>query len=448
VCSSDLEALIELAQSASLPLVATNDCHYLLREHHKAHDVLLCVQTHKKLTDDNRMRMESDEFYFKSPEEMRSSFAYCPEAFANALTIAKLCDLEFPEKTYHYPTLKPPEGQTAEERLVELASAGLNGRFQNLEAKGKSLTPEEKDNYRERLDYELSVINQMGFPGYFLIVAEFIDWARTHDVMVGPGRGSAAGSLVAWALGVIGVDPIHYGLLFERFLNPERKTMPDVDVDFCAEGRAEVIRHVAETYGGGEYVAQILALNQMKAKAVIRDVGRVLGMDYGEVDAIAKLIPNRLGIAIDEAMAEEPKLQKLAKGDPRIQTLLDYARLLENLPRHASVHASGVVIGDRPLMEYVPLCRDAKASDEGGQKAQAITQYELNGVEENGLIKFDFLGLKTLTLIKHCLALLTKKGHPVDLESLDFDDPKTFALLQSGQVNGVFQLESSGIRKV
>ncbi|MDR2422876.1 MAG: DNA polymerase III subunit alpha [Deltaproteobacteria bacterium] len=442
------EGLKELAMATSLPLVATNDCHYLLKEHHKAHDVLLCVQTHKKLTDERRMRMESEEFYFKSPQEMAEAFADCPEALANTLKIADSCNLEFPKKSYHFPTVPLPEGQTAEGRLIELAKEGLEARLAKMAERGQALAESDKAKYAERLDYELKVINQMGFPGYFLIVADFIQWAKSHEVMVGPGRGSAAGSLVAWALGVIGVDPIRYGLLFERFLNPERETMPDVDVDFCAEGRAEVIRHVAEAYGGREYVAQILALNQMKAKAVIRDVGRVLGMDVRETDSIAKLVPNVLGIPIDSAIAMEPRLAQLEKNDPRVKSLLDYARLLENLPRHASVHASGVVIGDRPLMEYLPLCRDSRHAEETGQKAQAITQYELKGVEENGLIKFDFLGLKTLTLIKHCLALLAKKGEAVDLEEMEFDDPKTFALLQSGQVNGVFQLESAGIRKV
>ncbi|MDR1577360.1 MAG: DNA polymerase III subunit alpha [Deltaproteobacteria bacterium] len=441
------EALIDLAERTSLPLVATNDCHYLLREHHKAHEILLCVQTHKKLTDDNRLRMESEEFYFKPPQKMIEDFAYCPEAIANTLAIAEACQVEFPKKKYHYPTVKLAEGQTADELLVKQAQEGLERRLAKIAIKGQ-ISAEERAKYQERLDYELNVINEMGFPGYFLIVAEFIGWARNHGVMIGPGRGSAAGSLVAWALNIINVDPIKYDLLFERFLNPERKSMPDIDVDFCAEGRPEVIRHVTETYGGGQCVAQIVAIGQLKAKAVIRDVGRVLGMDYRETDAIAKLIPNRIGITINEALAEEPKMEKLIQTDPRFRSLLDYARLLENLPRHSSVHASGVVIADQPLLEYLPLMCDTKSPEVNGQKTQAITQYELNGVEENGLIKFDFLGLKTLTLIKHCLALLAKKGIQIDLDSLEFDDEPTFELLRSGQVNGIFQLESSGIRKV
>ncbi|MDR1085487.1 MAG: DNA polymerase III subunit alpha [Deltaproteobacteria bacterium] len=442
------ETLIELAEKVSLPLVATNDCHYLKKEHHKAHDILLCIQTRKKLTDENRMRMESEEFYFKSPQEMAASFSHCPEALANTLAIAESCQLTFPKKTYHYPTVQLDNGETAQERLLSEAKKGFDLRLADLEARGRGLTPEQKEEYRKRLEYELAVINDMGFPGYFLIVADFIRWAREHDIMVGPGRGSAAGSLVAWSLGIISVDPIRYDLLFERFLNPERKTMPDIDVDFCAEGRGEVIRYVTDTYGGSEYVAQIITIGQMKAKAVIRDVGRVLGLDYREVDGIAKLIPNKLGITIDESLEQEPKLGSLANSDPRVQSLLDYARLLENLPRHASVHASGVVIGDRPLMDYLPLYCDTKMPEENGLRTSAITQYELNGVEQNGLVKFDFLGLKTMTLIKHCLALLAKKGLTMDLESLDFDDKPTFELLCSGQVNGVFQLESSGIRKV
>ncbi|MDR2141371.1 MAG: DNA polymerase III subunit alpha [Deltaproteobacteria bacterium] len=442
------EALMDLAEKTSLPLVATNDCHYLLKEHHKAHDILLCVQTRKKLTDENRMRMETEEFYFKSPQEMIDSFAYAPEAIANTLAIAEACDLEFPKKTYHYPSLKLPEGQTTEEMLRRQANEGLRERFAALEKRGRGLDEAKKEEYQARLDYELQVIDEMGFQGYFLIVAGFIKWARDHGIMVGPGRGSAAGCLVAWAMGIINVDPIRYGLLFERFLNPERKTMPDVDVDFCAEGRAEVIRHVTEAYGGRDRVAQIVAVGQMKAKAVIRDVGRALGMDYREVDLIAKMVPLKGDVTIASAMAQEPKLAELAKNDPRVSSLLGYATLLEGLPRHASTHASGVVISDQPLWEYLPLCCDTKSPEEDGQRTKAITQYELNAVEANGLIKFDFLGLKTLTLIKHCLALLAKKGEQVDLEGLEFDDEPTFELLRSGKVNGVFQLESHNIRKV
>ncbi|MDR1608422.1 MAG: DNA polymerase III subunit alpha [Deltaproteobacteria bacterium] len=441
------EALIDLAQKASLPLVATNDCHYLLKEHHKAHDILLCVQTHKLLTDENRLRMESEEFYFKSPQEMISSFEYCPEAISNTLAIAKACEVEFPEKIpFHFPVIKLPEGQTADEVLDSSAQKGFEKRLAQLAKKDDY--PFETQVYQERLNYELNIIKTMGFAGYFLIVAEFIAWAREHGVLVGPGRGSAAGSLVAWCLGIINVDPIRYGLLFERFLNPERVSMPDVDVDFCADGRAEVIRHVSETYGGSDCVAQIMAIGQLKAKAVIRDVGRVLGMGYQEVDTIAKLIPNTLGVTIDQAIAEEPRLAKMAETDPAVKSLLSYARLLENLPRHSSVHASGVVFADKPLMEYLPLSRDAKSPEVDGRRASAVTQYELNGVEKNGLIKFDFLGLKTLTLIKHCLALLAKKGLNIDLDNLDFKDEATFDLLRSGQVNGVFQLESFGIRRV
>ncbi|MDR0548865.1 MAG: DNA polymerase III subunit alpha [Deltaproteobacteria bacterium] len=452
------EALIELAQIASLPLVATNDCHYLLREHHNAHDVLLCVQTHKLLTDENRMRMPTDAFYFKSSEEMAEDFAYCPEALANTLAIAESCDLEFPEKSYRFPVVPLPPGQTAEAILVAKAQAGLKKRLAKMAEKGQVLTPEKEEAYFQRLDYELDVINRMGFPGYFLIVEEFISWAKNHDILVGPGRGSAVGSLVSYSLDISQVDPIRYDLLFERFLNPERQSMPDVDVDFCADGRGQVIRHVAEVYGGHEYVAQILTLNQMKAKAVIRDVGRVLGMDIKEVDPIAKLIPAKTPtnyekssvVTIDVALDLEPKLADLVKNNQNVQSLLNYARLLENLPRHASVHASGIVIADRPLMEDIPLCRDSRTEDDedSNQKGQGITQYELNGVEENGFIKFDFLGLKTLSLIKHCLALLSKKGITIDLEDIPLDDPKAFELLQSGRVNGVFQLESSGIRKV
>jgi DNA polymerase-3 subunit alpha len=442
------EALIDLAKKASLPLVATNDCHYLLKEHHTAHEILLCVQTRKKLADSDRMRFPSEEFYFKSPEEMAQRFAYIPEAISNTVAIANSCEVEFPEKSFHFPSLKLPDSRTADELLVEKAQAGLEKRLAHKESLEGPLTPEVRATYQERLAYELGVINQMGFPSYFLIVMDFIQWARNHGVMVGPGRGSAAGSLVAYSLEIINVDPIKYDLLFERFLNPERKTMPDVDVDFCRDGRPEVIRYVSETYGGSDRVAQIITIGQMKAKQVLKDVGRVLGIEYAEMDALVKLVPNQLNVTIAQALAAEPKLKALAQNDPRIKSLLDYALLLENLPRHASVHASGVVIGDQPLMEYLPVCCDTKVPEVNGVRSQAITQYDLNEVEENGLVKFDFLGLKTLTLIKHCLALLANKGVNIDLDSLDFKDEETYALLQSGQVNGVFQLESAGIRKV
>ncbi|MDR1394547.1 MAG: DNA polymerase III subunit alpha, partial [Deltaproteobacteria bacterium] len=285
-----------------------------------------------------------------------------------------------------------------------------------------------------------------GFPGYFLIVSDFIQWARDHKIMVGPGRGSGAGSLAAWCLGIINVDPIRYGLLFERFLNPERKSMPDFDVDFCAEGRGEVIRYVTEKYGGSEYVAQILAVGQMKAKAVIRDVGRALGLDLQFVDPLAKLIPDNN--TIGQALEAEPQLQELAKSNPQVQTLLEYGRLLENLPRHSSVHASGIVISDRPLMEYLPLMCDTKQPEQNGLRLQAVTQYEKKEIEANGLVKFDLLGLKNMTLIKHCLALLAKRGVNINLDDLDFKDEKTFDLLCSGKVNGVFQLDGPGIRRI
>ena len=440
--------LYDLATRMGIPLVATNDCHYLLREHHDAHDVLLCIQTGKKLTDERRMRMETEEFYFKSPSEMAEAFSWCPEAVSNTLAIAAKCNVEFPGQTFFFPA--PPV--SGEAPLAEIFSAkareGLGRRLADLARRGRPLAEEKVPEYHKRLEDEIAIINKMQFPGYFLIVADFIDWARRQSIPVGPGRGSAVGSLVAWALGITDIDPIRYDLLFERFLNPERVSLPDIDVDFCAEGRAEVIRYVTETYGGGDYVAQIVAMGQMKARAVIRDVGRVLGLNLAMVDQAAKMVPEKLGITLAEAMEAAPGLRNVGSGDPAAEKLMKYAQLLENLPRHASIHASGVVVSDRPLMEILPLCREAKASDEPGRRSQAVTQYELKGVEDNGLIKFDFLGLKTLTLIKHCLRILSEGGAEIDLEDIDLKDKATFELLGRGDLTGVFQLESKGIRDV
>jgi DNA polymerase-3 subunit alpha len=431
-------------------LVATNDCHYLLKEHWEAHDVLLCIQTGKTLKDEKRMRMESPEFYFKSPQEMQESFKWCPEALSNTLEIAANCDIVFPKKTYYFPAIPGAEESDVglDQRLIQQATAGLESRLDDFASRGIALTDEQRAVYEKRLEHEIGIINQVGFPGYFLIVADFVAWAKSKSIPVGPGRGSAVGSLAAWCLGITDVDPIHYGLLFERFLNPERISMPDIDVDFCAEGRNEVIRYVTDTYGGSDYVAQIITLGQMKAKAVVRDVGRALGLPYASVDAIAKMIPNQLNISLKAAIESNPALKDVSENDPEIKKLIEYALVLENLPRHTSIHASGVVIGDRPLMDHLPLCCDSKSPEENGRKIQVITQYELGGVEDNGLIKFDFLGLKTLTLIKHCLRLLAEKGIKEDLDALDFKDPLTYELLARGEVSGIFQLESAGIRGV
>lgn len=438
--------LAQLAEEVGLPMVATNDCHYLRKEDHEAHDALLCIQTGKKIADERRMRMETEEFYFKSPQEMIDSFAWCPEAIANTLVIADRCQVEFTKQPFCFPAPPVKEGAPLDEILVTKAREGLPTRLAELEKWGRAPAPEKIGAYYKRLEDELAIILNMKYSGYFLIVADFIDWARRHSIPVGPGRGSAVGSLVAWALGITEIDPIRYDLLFERFLNPERVSLPDIDVDFCAEGRADVIRYVTEAYGGGDYVGQIVALGQMKAKAVIRDVGRVLGISLSTVNSIAKMIPEKVGTTLAQALEAMPEIKNVASGHPEAAKLIPYALVLENLPRHASIHASGVVICDRPLMELLPLCRDSKAPEADGKKSQGVTQYELNGVEDNGLIKFDFLGLKTLTLLKHCLRLISETGQDVVIEDISLDDKATYDLLSRGDLTGVFQLESTGIR--
>ena len=441
--------LVALAEKTGLPLVATNDCHYLLKEHYQMHDVLLCIQTAKTVDEENRMRMTTNEFYFKSPAEMARDFQDLPpEALANTLLIAERCNVEFPEPEYAFPAIKLEAGESPDDRMARLSREGLDKRFAARAAAGKPFDDEAKEAYRRRLEEEIALIINMKFPSYFLIVADFINWAKDRGIPVGPGRGSAAGSLVAYAMSITDVDPIRFGLLFERFLNPERISMPDIDVDFCTDGRDEVIRYVTENYGGKEQVSQIITFGQMKAKAVIRDVGRALGMAYGEVDKIAKLVPNKLNITLDEALKMEPKINQEAAADPRVGELLNYAKLLENMPRHASTHAAGVVIGDKPLMEHLPLYCDPGTEEKDGEKTQVITQFDMKGVESIGLIKFDFLGLKTLTVIDHCLKLLKPRGIEIDLQQLDFEDEKTYALLGRGDTTGVFQLESSGMREI
>ena len=443
------QGLIELSRKLGLGLVATNDCHYLKKEHHDMHDVLLCIQTGKTIDEEKRMRFTTREFYFKSPAEMAAHFKHVPEAISNTLAIAERCNVEFPKKySYAFPQIKLDQGESPDERMARFSRDGLEKRFKVREDAGHPFSVEEKERYKERLEEEINLIIQMGFPSYFLIVADFINWAKDHGIPVGPGRGSAAGSLVAYAMSITDVDPIRFDLLFERFLNPERISMPDIDVDFCTDGRDEVIKYVTENYGGKEYVSQIITFGQMKAKAVIRDVGRALGISFGEVGEIAKLVPDKLGITLDQAIKMEPKLKEKAVADPRFAKLLEYAQLLENMPRHASTHAAGVVIGDKPLMEHIPLYCDPGVEEVDGEKPQVITQADMKGVESIGLIKFDFLGLKTLTLINQCLALLAQRDIKVDVQNLDFDDAKTYELLGRGDTTGVFQLESSGMREI
>ncbi len=431
------EALVELAKDLGLPLVATNDCHYLRPEDARVHDVLLCIQTNKTVHDENRMRFSTDKLYFASPEEMITRFSWCPEAIENTIKIAERCNIKIELGKHHFPRYPIPEGCTYEEVFEEKARAGFEKRLAELK-EFPGLAASEKE-YRQRLEYELEIIKKKGFASYFLVVSDFIAWAKAQGIPVGPGRGSAAGSLVAFSMGITNLDPIRYGLLFERFLNVERESLPDIDVDFCMRRREEVIRYVREKYGGQEYVAQIATFGQMKARAVVRDVGRALGMPYPEVDRIAKLIPETAGITLDQALAQEPHLRELVEKDPRVAELIAIARVLEGLPRHSSTHAAGVVISDAPLTNYCPLMK--------GEADEIVTQFDMKAVERVGLIKFDFLGLRTLTIIDHTVQLVKEHyGEEIDLERLPLDDPKTYELLRRGDTDGVFQLESSGMK--
>jgi len=426
------EAMGEIGETLGIPLVATNDCHYLKREDAKAHEVLLCIQTGKSLNDPERMKFSSDEFYVKSAEEMRGVFPQYPEAIENTLRIAEQCNLELRFGEYHFPKFTPPDGKSLNLYLDELSRKGLEDRLQHI--------PDPHDKYWTRLDKELERIKSMGFAGYFLIVADFINHAKGKGVPVGPGRGSAAGSLVAFAVRITDIDPIRYGLLFERFLNPERISMPDVDVDFCMERRDEVIQYVTEKYGK-DNVAQIITFGKMQAKAVVRDVGRALDMPYSEVDRIAKLIPSTLNITLQQALDQEPTLRELQEKDERVRNLISIAQLLEGLTRHASTHAAGVVISNKPLSEYLPLYR--------GQNGEVMTQYSMKDVEKIGLIKFDFLGLKTLTVIRKAEEMVRKhKDSVFDVGAIDLADSETYRLLSSGATNGVFQLESMGMKEL
>jgi len=434
------QGLKKLAAELNLPLIATNDCHYLNREEAQAHEVLLCIQTGKTMADSNRFRFSTDELYFKSPAEMKKAFSHCPEALAETVKIAERCNLELDLSSHHFPDFPLPAGETLASVFSRAARRGLEKRLREIRQRD-GLTPEQEEVYRQRLEHEIDVIIKMGFPGYFLIVADFINWAKDRDIPVGPGRGSGAGSLVAYALRITDIDPLPYGLIFERFLNIERKSMPDFDVDFCQERRGEVIEYVQQKYGGSEHVAQIVTYGSMKARAVIRDVGRALGMSYGDVDRIAKLIPEELGITLDKAIEKEPRLQDLMKREPAVAELLTAARTLEGLNRHTSIHAAGVVISPKPMVEYLPLCR--------GPKGEVLTQYDMKYTEMTGLIKFDFLGLKTLTVIDRALKLIKADlGQKIDIAAIPMDDPKTYDLLCKGDALGVFQLESSGMRSL
>ncbi|HSW64814.1 MAG TPA: DNA polymerase III subunit alpha [Dissulfurispiraceae bacterium] len=423
--------LIQLSQELHIPLVATNDCHYLRQEDTRAHDILLCIGTGKTVNDEKRMSFGTDQCYFKSPQEMKAAFADMPEAIQNTVKIAERCNFDFELGKPLLPKYEVPEGYTPGTYLEELALKGVL----------KKLRTELPKNYQDRLDFELKVIRKMGFASYFLIVWDFIKHAKTNGIPVGPGRGSAAGSLVAYGLGITEIDPIRYHLLFERFLNPDRVSMPDIDVDFCKDRRQEVITYVQDKYGK-ESVAQIITFGTLASKAAVRDVGRVLHIPYADVDRIAKLIPTGPDVkSLDHALKLEPQLKELYDNDPQVREMIDIAKRLEGLSRHASTHAAGVVIAPEPLTNYTALYKQPSED-------VVTTQFDMGSVEAVGLLKFDFLGLKTLTIIDKTLQFLKQQGRELDISEIPLDDDKTYALLSSGESTGIFQLESAGMRDI
>lgn len=422
------QQLIKLSRETGIPVVATNDIHYINKEDAEYQDVLLCIQTGKTIDEEDRMKFEGSEFYLKSADEMQELFAYIPEALSNTVRIAEQCNVEFEFGKLHLPSYQVPEEYTPFEYLNKLCYEGLLKRYGNPPP----------DEVKSKLDYELKVINDMGYVDYFLIVWDFIKYARDHEIMVGPGRGSAAGSIVAYCLGITNIDPIKYNLLFERFLNPERISMPDIDIDFCYERRQEVIDYVIEKYGK-DRVAQIITFGTMAARAAIRDVGRALNIPYADVDVVAKHIPFELGITIDRALEVNSELRDLYNTDMQVKKLIDTAKALEGLPRHASTHAAGVVISKEPVSTYVPLQKNEDS---------VTTQFPMVTLEELGLLKMDFLGLRTLTVIRDAVQMVKKsRGLDIDINNISYDDPLVYDLLCQGETEGVFQLESSGMKQ-
>jgi DNA polymerase-3 subunit alpha len=421
------ETLIKLSKDYGVKTVATNNVHYLFRENSRAHDALICIGTGSMLDEASRLRYQGSEYYLKSAEEMKALFKDHPEAIRATVEIAERCNLEFDFTKTHLPHMEPPKGKTQIGYMEELCYEGLKKRLEGT-------IPED---YEKRLRFEMDLIHKMKYVSYFLIVWDFIHYSRENGIPVGPGRGSAAGSLVAYALGITNVDPIKHGLIFERFLNPDRVSMPDIDIDFCYSRRDEVIDYVRRKYGQ-DNVAQIITFGTMAAKAVVRDVGRVMGLSYPEVDRLAKLIPNELNIKIEQALEREPQLKVLMETDPKIKQLIDISQDLEGIARHASTHAAGVVISDVPLTEYVPLFK----ADE-----QVSTQYDMKNLEKIGLLKMDFLGLKTLTMVDQARKIIKRtQSIQVDIDGIPLDDEKTYQMLGRGESAGVFQLESSGMR--
>ena len=418
--------MIKLSRELNVPLVATNDVHYVRKEDAKAHDVLLAIQTATTLDDENRMRFPNDEFYLKSEDEMRKIFAYLPEAVDNTQLVAEACNFDFKFGEYHLPQFIAPDGKTNTAYLRELCESGLHERY------GESPSSELYD----RLNYELNTIESMGYVEYFLIVWDFINYAKTNGIVVGPGRGSAAGSIVAYCLKITDIDPIRYNLIFERFLNPERVSMPDIDIDFCYERRQEVIDYVTRKYGEGR-VSQIITFGTMKAKQAVRDVARALSVSYAKADSIAKAIPFELSMTIDKALHTSPELKAMYEEDREAREVIDMAKAIEGMPRHASTHAAGVVISKEPIDEYVPLY----LSDKG-----PATQFTMTTIEELGLLKMDFLGLRNLTVIRDALELIERNhGVKIDFSKMSYDDPAVYEMIASGNTGGVFQLESGGM---
>jgi DNA polymerase-3 subunit alpha len=441
------EKILKYSRENNVQVVATNDCHYLTREDAAAQEVLLCVQTGKTLQDEQRMRLTTNEFFYKSPAEMRESFHYAPEACDNTLKIADKCDIKFNWKdengnqVYHLPDYPIETDETPEEYFRREAREGLDIRFAGphfikLRAQDNWDTVV-KPEYLARLEDELAMIVKMGFPGYFLIVSDFIRWAKKNGCPVGPGRGSGAGSIVAYALDITNVDPIPFNLLFERFINPERVSMPDFDVDFCQDNRHRVIEYVTQKYGE-DRVGQIITFGKLQAKAVIKDVSRVFGLTFGEADVISKLIPDELKITLDKALEMEPKLTELMDSDPRVKQVINISRRLEGLLRHASIHAAGVIITNLPLVTYCPLFK--------GREGEKVIQFDKDFSEKIGLVKFDFLGLKTLTVIENASNFIKRDSDPsFDIEAIDLEDKNVYDFISKGETIGVFQLESSGM---
>jgi DNA polymerase-3 subunit alpha len=433
--------LAPIARELNIPLVCTNDVHYLKNSDYRPHDVLLCIGTGKTVNDTDRLRYHGDQFYLKTAEEMAAVFGDFPEAMANTLRIAERCNVDLSGTVNHLPNFDVPAGFTLDDYFEHIVREGFQQRLHRLkELQAKGILKHTIDEYERRLTYEIDMIKQMKYPGYFCNTWDFIRYAREQGIPVGPGRGSAAGSFVAYCLRITDVDPIEYDLIFERFLNPERVSLPDIDIDFCERRRGEVIDYVTRKYGR-ENVAQIITFGTMKARAVVRDVARVMDIPYADADKVAKAVPAALDMTLEKALEQNPVLKEMEQKDERVRDLLVVARRLEGMTRHASVHAAGVVIAPRPLTEFVPLYKS--------QKDEIVTQWAMKEVERVGLLKMDFLGLSTLTLIRDAVDEIKRTENVViDIDAVTLDDAKTYELFSDGQTYGVFQFESSGMREL